>query len=416
MQPLRRRPVDFAVSAAIVVVVVIAAVLTWHSSSARRTTLTPATVTPKALAYPADVPARLLHRWSAKSVATRSPQVTDTVVLTAHEGAVAAHDPRSGAVLWQYRRALPICALLAAWYPTTPSALVAYRNSRGCGEITAIDANRGVRRGTRSSDADATLDLQSDGGYVLGIGPARLETWGSNLVRGVEYGRIDARVKPDMGRRDGRGCRLKSGMTAGDRVALVEHCDGDPGFRLTVIGALLDKEEKIPSYGSTVITSGTAFAAPVVIAMSDTNIAVYDGGANSPEPIPPTVRVFNSDGAETGRYRVPGDAALPADSVPVAADGLASVWTGHDTVVLDGLSMRPVFTATGTRGPGVAIGARMLIPDDAGYLIVDAATGQRTGHLAVARETHDAAQAIVPAAIGDAVVEQRGDTLAVYGP
>ena len=102
--------------------------------------------------------------------------------------------------------------------------------------------------------------------------------------------------------------------------------------------------------------------------------------------------------------------------VPVTADGLASVWTGHDTVVLDGLSMRPVFTATGTRGPGVAIGARMLIPDDAGYLVVDAATGQRTGHLAVARETHDAAQAIVPAALGDAVVEQRGDTLAVYGP
>ena len=87
---------------------------------------------------------------------------------------------------------------------------MAYRNPRGCcGEVTAIDANRGVRRGTRSSDADATLDLQSDGGYVLGIGPTRLETWGSNLVRGVEYARIDARVKPDMGRRDGRGCRLK---------------------------------------------------------------------------------------------------------------------------------------------------------------------------------------------------------------
>ena len=30
-------------------------------------------------------------------------------------------------------------------------------------------------------------------------------------------------------------------MTAGDRVAVIEHCDGDPGFRLTVIGALLDK-------------------------------------------------------------------------------------------------------------------------------------------------------------------------------
>ena len=101
------------------------------------------------------------------------------------------------------------------------------------------------------------------------------------------------------------------------------------------------------------ITSGTAFAAPVVIAMSDTNIAVYDGGANSPEPIPPAVRVFNSAaGPKTGRYRVQRGRGTPAGSVPVTADGLASVWTGHDTVVLDGLSMRPVFTATGTRGPG----------------------------------------------------------------
>ena len=102
--------------------------------------------------------------------------------------------------------------------------------------------------------------------------------------------------------------------------------------------------------------------------------------------------------------------------MPVTADGLASVWTDTFSSSSTYLSIRPVFTATGTRGPGVAIGARMLIPDDAGYLVVDAPPRVNAPVTWRWRETHDAAQAIVPAALGDAVVEQRGDTLAVYGP
>ena len=63
--------------------------------------------------------------------------------------------------------------------------------------------------------------------------------------------------------------------------------------------------------GSTVITSGTAFAPPVVVGMSDSAIGVYDGGANTPEPTAAAIRTFDSDGAETGRHPVPGGAELP---------------------------------------------------------------------------------------------------------
>ncbi|GED99534.1 Rv3212 family protein [Gordonia crocea] len=416
MPPLRRRPVDLVVTALIVVAVVVAAVGIWYFSSARRTTLTPPTASPAAQPYPAQVPARLVHRWTAPSTATRSPQVTDSVVLTGDGGVVQARDPRTGQAIWRYERKIPVCAVLSAWSPTTPTALAAYANSRGCGEVTAIDAHRGTRRGTRSSDADKTVTLTSDGGYVLSIGPTRLETWGSNLVRGIEYGRIDARVKPDLGRHDGHGCRLKSGMTAGDRVAIIEHCDGDPGYRLTVIGAVLDKDEKIPSYGSTVITSGTAFAPPVVVGMSDSAIGVYDGGANTPEPTAAAIRTFDSDGAETGRHPVPGGAELPAGSESVAGEGLVSVWTGAATAVLDAISMVPRFTVAGTSGPGVALGESMLIPDPEGYLVVDAATGRRTGQIPVSRENPEVRDPIIPAAIGDGIVEQRGTLVSVYGP
>ncbi|MFT4200822.1 hypothetical protein [Gordonia sp. (in: high G+C Gram-positive bacteria)] len=415
MRPLRRRPVDLAVSAAIVVALVIAATAAWYFSSARRTTLTPATATPSAQPYPAGVPASLRQLWTARSADTRSPQITDAVVVTGDDRTVAGRDPATGRVLWSYRRSLPLCGVLAAWSPSTPTALSAYRNSRGCGEVTAIDASKGVRRFTRSSDADTAVTLQSDGGYVLSLGATRLETWGSNLVRGIEYGRVDARVKPDRGPHDGSGCRISSGMTSGDRVALVEHCTGDAGYRLTVVGAVVDKDEKISLYGTTVITSGTAFAPPVVVAMSESAVAVYDGGANSPEPTPPSIRAFDSDGNETGRHRVPGGPELPRGEVSTDAEGLATVWTGSATVAIDTTTMRPTFTVPDTRGPGVSVDGRMLIPDARGYLVVDAATGHRIGDLPVPREPGTDAP-IVPALIGAQVVEQRGPTITAYGP
>ncbi|GAB10004.1 hypothetical protein GOARA_050_00660 [Gordonia araii NBRC 100433] len=416
MRPLRRRPVDFVVSAIIVVALAITATATWYFSSARRTTLSPAVTTPTTPAYPVQAPDRLVTKWTARSAATRAPQVTDAVVLTGHDGVVQARDPGSGRSLWRYERELPLCGLLAAWWPTTPTALAAYRNARGCGEVTAIAADRGIRRATRSSDADGSVTLQSDGGYALSIGPQRLETWGSNLVRGIEYGRVAARFKPEVAPREGISCRLMSGMTAGDRVAIVEHCDGDTGYRLTVLGAVLNKDEKITQHGSSVITSGTAFAPPVVVAMSETGIAVYDGGANAPAPASAAIRTFDVDGADTGRHPVLGGEGLPASSAPVSDEGLTSVWTGQATVVLDAETMRPRFAVPGTRGPAVAVGGQMLVPTGAGYLVVDAATGRREREMPVPRNPGPADAAIVPAVIGEQIIEQHGAMITAYGP
>ncbi|MFT3900734.1 MAG: hypothetical protein QM728_10915 [Gordonia sp. (in: high G+C Gram-positive bacteria)] len=415
MRPLRRRPVDLIVSALIVVALVVTAAAAWYFSSARRTTLTPATSTPPAQPYPAGVPAKLRQLWTAPSPATRSPQVTDTVALTGDGGTVTARDPRTGKAVWTYRRPLPVCAVLAAWSPNSPTALAAYRNSRGCGEVTAIEATRGIRKATRSSDADQSVTLQSDGGYVLSLGPTRFESWGSNLVRGIEYGRVDAPVKPDPGEHTGRNCRLSSGRTAGDRVAVIEHCDGDPGYRLTVVGAVLNKDEKVTKYGSTVITSGTAFAPPVVVAMSESAIAVYDGGKNTPEPTPAAIRTFDSNGTETGRHRVPGGAELPPGSIATDGEGMATLWTGPATVVLDTATMRPKFTAAGTRGPAATVDGKLLIPDAGGYQVVDAASGQREGEVPL-RRPPGPDMAIVPALIGAQVIEQRGQTITAYGP
>lgn len=79
---------------------------------------------------------------------------------------------------------------------------------------------------------------------MLAQGRTRLETWGSNLVRGIEYGRIEAPVKPDA-QPQRTGCDISSAVLGGDRPALIEHCDDDHGYRLTVLGVNQDDDEKV---------------------------------------------------------------------------------------------------------------------------------------------------------------------------
>ena len=66
--------------------------------------------------------------------------------------------------------------------------------------MTALDSDTGARTGARTSDADDAVNLAGGSGYVLAQGRTRLETWGTNLVRGIEYGRVDAPVKPTHNR------------------------------------------------------------------------------------------------------------------------------------------------------------------------------------------------------------------------
>lgn len=412
--PERRHPIDIAVSICIVAVLAVVGVTIWWFSPARHTTSVAARTDAPAVTDPEVAPDRFVQRWTAASTASTVPQVAQAVVLTGANGTLAGRDPASGKELWRYQRDLPLCAFSAWGGAGTDLAVAAFRNSRGCGEVATFDAASGRRDGTRTSLADSTIQLITDEGYMLAQGPTRLETWGNNLVRGIEYGRVDAPVKPGVQPHEGKLCLIHSSAIAGSRVAVIERCDNEPGYRLTVIGATLDKDEKVTQYGSSIITSGTAQPAPRIIAMSTTGIAVYDGGGNSPEPRGATIRQFNSDGAQLGESTVNGPRGTPADSIPLTRGGLTTFWTGVGTVVLDAQSVRPLFQIAGTIGPGIVMGGQLLLPTPTGVSVRAATDAREVRTITLSRNDYHG-ETVTGGVLGGMYFEQWGGTVHAYG-
>lgn len=414
IRPERRTRLDLIVSALIVVVLIVGAVAVWSVSPARHTTSEQAHATPAAVEPAAAVPASFTPRWHAASGATTVPAVAASTIITADGGTVTGRDPSTGGQLWTYSRDAPLCTAVAAWPDSLNEAIAVYRNSRGCSEVTALDAATGGRKGARTSDADDEVTVTAGSGYVLAQGSGRLETWGSNLVRGIEYGRVTAPVKPGVqpGRSD---CHLYSAAIAGDRIAVIERCAGDTGYRLTVLGAVLDSDERVSQYGSSLITDRATGAPPVVIGMSTSAIAVYDGGANAAAPTPPSVRQFGSDGAQTGSNTVNGLASPPADSVALTSGGLVTYFTGTDTLVLDAGTMRPKYQVPAALGPGEMMGDELLLPGPSGISVRNPATGEPVRTIPLTR--HDYQGGVISLRVlGDKVIEQRGGIVEAFAP
>ncbi|MGC4933702.1 hypothetical protein ACLQ3C_08450 [Gordonia sp. DT30] len=397
-----------------VVVLVVAGAVVWWISPARHAHSVTATTAPAEVVPATTVPAAFASRWSARSAATDQPALARAVIVTADRTTVTGHDPTSGRPLWSYDRSQSLCSAAAAWPSSVDEVLAVYRNSRGCSEVTALDGSTGARKAARTSDADDTLRLFAGSGYVLAQGPGRLETWGSNLVRGIEYGRVSAPVKPGVqpGRTD---CHLYSSTLAGDRVAVIERCAGDPGYRLTVLGALLDSNDQVTQYGSTLITERASDDPPRLVAMSTSGIAVYDGGTNAAASQPPSIRLFNADGAPGASSEVKGSAQPPADSVATFSDGLVTYFTGQATVVLDAQSLRPRYQIPAALGPGAVMGGQLLLPSPSGISVRDPATGADIRTVKLDRRGYTGGT-VGLRVLGDLVVEQRGPLIEVYGP
>ncbi|MEE4021764.1 hypothetical protein V1Y59_01630 [Gordonia sp. PKS22-38] len=426
IRPERRTPVDLAVTAAILVAIVVAGLVIWANSPVRQSESVQAAAPVPEVEPSSAVPANLAPAWRARSSATQTPAIAEATVVTADAGEVVGRDPQTGREVWHYRRNLDLCAVIAAWPASNNKVLAAYRNARGCGEVTALDASSGSRAGSRSSDADDHIRLVSDSGYVVSQGPTRLETWGSNLVRGIEYGRVDAPVKPGVqpGRQD---CRLYSSAVGGSRVAVIERCGDEPGYRLTVLGAVLDDDEDVEQHGSSLITDGTDGPPPVLIGMSSSAIAVYDGGANppmptsdtpapgSPAPTAPTIRQFTTDGVPSATNTVNG-AQHPPAGVAVASGGLTSYYTGKSTVVMDAANLRPIYQVPGAIGTGDVMAGQLLLPTPAGVSVRDAATGRELRAIALPRDGRRDDQPVSLRVLGATVVEQWGTTVQAYRP
>ncbi|MFT4088113.1 MAG: hypothetical protein QM658_13380, partial [Gordonia sp. (in: high G+C Gram-positive bacteria)] len=342
--------------------------------------------------------------WRARSSATDLPGVARSAVVTADGDTVTGRDLNTGKQIWRYSRDLPLCAAVVAWPGGENDVLTAYRNSRGCGEIMALDADTGLRKAARTNDADGDVRLTYDANWALSTGSTRLETWGANLVRGVEYGRVDAPVNPDVqpGRSD---CRIYSAISGSDRVAIVERCARDAGYRLTVISSSQTSDEKVKQWGSQIITENGQGPAPRVIATSDSVVTVYDNGA---------IRTFSPEISQLTSQTVSGDPEAPPASQPANSQFFVTFWTGQATVVIDATTGRPVFQVPDAIGAGAVMMGQLILPVPSGISVRDPSTGREVRHIAFDRGPNVRGPVSL-SMLGNRFIEQRGDEVVVLG-
>lgn len=150
----------------------------------------------------------------------------------------------------------------------------------------------------------------------------------------------------------------------------------------------------------------------LVLAVSGSATAVY-------VPVPqPHVQVVDDTGNEIGDYPLPAppSAAFPkARSQDRRPDHLVDRRFG-DGLLEHQHQYRYTIERSGPLvplGPGVMMAQKLLVPVTGGIAVFDPETGERERVIAVDRPPADTA--IVPAVVGDTILEQRGRTLVALG-
>ncbi|MDJ0395202.1 hypothetical protein QMK17_17895 [Rhodococcus sp. G-MC3] len=412
LAPERRRRSDLVAAAALVVVAVLALGTIWLRSDAHGTTSDTTHSPLPQLSVSMSVPESLIDIWHAHSPVTESPVVTGSAVVAGDDGTVTGRDPRDGSVSWTYTRDTSLCGIASSWN----TAVVVYRDERGCSQATELDTSTGTRSAQRSSDADAQVDLVGDGTYLTSRGATRMELWRSDLVRTLEYGRVDAPVNPNTQPRS--GCTLLSSASNSSRVAVLESCPGESAPRLTSMNPAPTDASQPEEYGSSVVASlteengtggdETGQGATVIVASGDRVALAIPAHSGKPA----SIALFDGTAQPLGSYDLPDALSEPSfvDTPPPAkAASVFSWWTGSGTVALGLSDLAPLWSLPGSLGEGALMAGKLLIPIPEGIAVIDPATGAADRTIAVDRG--DYIGPVGMSVIGGVIVEQRGDTI-----
>ncbi|OBK75614.1 hypothetical protein [Mycobacterium sp. 1274761.0] len=402
VKPERRTRADLVAAAAIAVAVVVVGALIWWTSDARATISRPAASPVKTLAPAKVVPATLRELWTATSPKTTHPVIAGGSVVTGDGHQVDGRDPTTGSVLWSYARDLELCGVTSVYN----YAVAVYPDRRGCGQVSTIDGQTGMRGPSRTAYADAEIALSSDGTAVLAAGDERLELWRSDMVRMISYGKLDARIKPEVP--TPLLCELKSAAASTSAVSVLENCPDQADLRLTLLRPA--KEEDTPDLKYVPLPGVKDNADARVVAVSDTTTAVY-------VPTPrPSLMIIDETGSTTANLPLPKPASPEADAN--RAGDLVTWWTGDAVMVFSASGMQYRFTIgpLGTHvpiGPATMMAGRLLLPVNDGVGVYDPNTGINERFIPLRRQP--APSAVVPGVAGSVLLEQRGPSLAALG-
>ncbi|GAA4473339.1 hypothetical protein GCM10023094_06850 [Rhodococcus olei] len=405
LAPERRTRADVLAACAIAVAVLVAAGVIWLTGDARSTESVTATHPATPAESATAVPDTLTEAWRADSDASRAPVSAGGAAVTANDDTVTGRDPRTGEALWTYRRDRALCGVIGAWN----TAVAVYPDDRGCGQVTQLDGSTGVRKAQRSSDADNPVTLSEDGTYLTSLGDTRMELWRSDLVRTLEFGRVDAPVNP--GAQPRTGCTLLSSASSSSRVSVLESCPDEAAVRLSVLNPAPKDNSAPQEYGSRVLDeAGRAGSGARVLAVSGERTAVYVPATRTSGPV---VAVFDGTANEVARHPAPADVA--PTTVVTRAGSFLSWWTGSRVISLRTTDFTPGWSIDGALGPGTPMAGQFLVPVDGGVVVVDPATGAEVRRIAVDRSGTATPAAggrpVTSVALGSVLLEQRGDEL-----
>ncbi|MFZ2172586.1 MAG: hypothetical protein WAW17_00860 [Rhodococcus sp. (in: high G+C Gram-positive bacteria)] len=399
LAPERRSRADLVVAAALALAVVLAVSVVWLRSDARGTTSVTAATPPSPPVTALSVPETLNPIWTASSPVTTAPLVVGGAAVTADGGTVTGRDRISGAEVWRYERDLDLCGVSASW----DTIVAVYRDDRGCSQVTALDGGTGERRAQRTSDADDQVTLSADGTYLASVGDRRMELWRSDLVRTVEYGRVDAPVNP--GKQPREGCTLIDAGSSSSRLSVLERCPGEIADRLTVMNPSPKDNQEPEVYGSSVLAGveeGTEGLR--ILDVSGETTALYLPAGTR---YVPRIGLFDGAGKAVSEY--PLAAPVGANSVTATADSATTWWTGSDVIYLAQSDLAPRWILPGALGPGAVMAGNLLVPVAGGIAVLDLSTGTVLRTVPVQRDAGPGP--ITTTVAGDVVLEQRGDTV-----
>lgn len=403
--PERRTRTDLIVAGALALVTALVAAVIWFTGDAHGSDLQVAAAPlPKARSA-TSVPEQLATRWETLADPDLPPvAVAGAVVIADDQHTITGRDPNTGEVAWTYRRDRELCAMVAQWQ----SVIAFYRDDRGCGQVVRLDGSDGRILATRSSDMDDPVTVTADGTHILVMGATRIEMLRSDLVRTVEYGRVDAPA--ESGRQPQAGCTFLSARSIDTGLAVLERCPDESGLRLTMTEPVPKNAAEPKDLHSTELTdlpADTDGARVLAIDGDRTTIAVPSVGDQ-----PARLLVYGDGPIALGMQPLPLVNAVDQSDV-VDAGPIRSWWTGAATAALPDGATTVSWMRENTLGAGAPMAGDLLIPAVGTISVTDPLTGQNLREISVDRGSWTGPVRSV--VMGTTLVEQRGDVVVGLG-
>ncbi|SDN08232.1 Rv3212 family protein [Allokutzneria albata] len=401
------RKADYVAAALIAIVAVVASAVVQLTSDAKATVSRTSAEPMYQLPQPTALPPSFAEVWRAPSSATFAPVVAGPAVVTGEGGEMAGRDPLTGEKKWTYTRDLPLCTVGMSW----GQAFAVYTKkgwtggngpqAGNCSEITGVEAATGKRALARNGNAPIGTRLLSDGTHLVMTGKRLIEVVRFDLVKTLEYGKVEAEVQPNKQPRT--NCEFGSVALGGNRLGVVERCPDDLGDRLTVQKPN-PKDWDAPEVAFSTVLNGRGARL----------VAITEERAVVALPGPPRLVTYDTNGSQIDEQSlsIPDSdlAGDPPGQVPVVVEGSANAYwfTGSKLVALSSKELRPQWTVDAVVGSPTLFSGRLVVPVPEGLLVLDAVTGARIGSVPVRR---DQPGPVALATAGPVILEQRAGTL-----